>query len=114
MIRPGIEPANQPVPDGMAIHAVSFYAGVFQASHQAVTDDFQVGAWGLAAHVGFHATGPSVDHEPNTALLTPPRQLADFGVLEKAAWFGDGFQVLLHQRQVMLGKRGAPQNHMTT
>jgi len=104
MIGTWIEPMNQPMANGVAIHAMGFNAGVRQAAHQAIADDFQVRTWCLASHIRLRALGTAVDNNTDAALLAPPGQLADLGVFKQPAWFGDGFQVLLHQLQIKLGE----------
>ena len=93
--------------DGVAIHAMAFDTGIGQASRQSIADDFQIRAGGLAAHVEVCALDAAIDDQSHSALLASPGQLADRSVLEQAAGFGDGGQMLFHQLQIQLGEGGA-------
>lgn len=71
MVRPWIEPVNQPMANGVAIHAMGFNAGVRQPTYQAITDDFLSRGGCLAAHVCLGTLSASVDDNADAALLAP-------------------------------------------
>ncbi|MNF79610.1 hypothetical protein D3C84_618240 [compost metagenome] len=72
MIRPRVEPADQPMTDGVAIHALGFDAGIGQAAQQAIADDLQVGTGVLATYFAVGLPDPPVNDQADATLLPSP------------------------------------------
>ncbi|AIC21873.1 hypothetical protein EY04_24055 [Pseudomonas chlororaphis] len=90
--------------NGLAIHSLSFNAGIGQPTHQSIADYLEIWRRGLASNVHVRSFDSPIDDQSYPTLLSPPGELTDFGIFKKTAWFRDGLQVLFHQLEVKLSE----------
>ncbi|MNR11672.1 hypothetical protein D3C85_1279820 [compost metagenome] len=72
MIRPRVEPMDQPMADGVAVHALGFDTGIGQAAQQAIADDLEIRARLMATHFAIGLPDPSVNDQADATLLPSP------------------------------------------